>query len=81
MSVGFEKILLMYNPPIYETADVIHTFVYRQGLLDMDFSFAAAVGLFNSAIDFLLFHMNRICRKVTGVEPMVKARCKHHGLQ
>ena len=49
MSVGFEKVMLLYNPSIYETADVINTFVYRKGLLDMGYSFAAAVGLFNSA--------------------------------
>src|SRR5205809_207146 len=48
MSVGYEKILLMYNPLTYETADVISTYVFRRGILQADFSFSAAVGLFNS---------------------------------
>ncbi|GBG07794.1 sugar ABC transporter permease [Paenibacillus agaridevorans] len=54
MSIGFEKILLLYTGPTYETADVISTFVYRRGLLGADFSYGAAVGLFQSVISFLL---------------------------
>lgn len=54
MSIGFEKILLLYTGPTYETADVISTFVYRRGLLGADFSFGAAVGLFQSVISFVL---------------------------
>lgn len=54
MSVGYEKILLMYNPLTYETADVISTYVYRRGVLATDFSFSTAVGLFNSVINFTL---------------------------
>ena len=66
MSVGQEKILLLYNPNTYETADVISTYVYRRGLLGGDFSFASAVGLFNSAINFtLLILANKLSKKVT----------------
>ncbi|WP_240420093.1 ABC transporter permease [Paenibacillus periandrae] len=66
MSVGFEKVMLMYNPSIYETADVISTFVYRKGLQDMNYSYSTAVGLFNSAINFtLLILANTISRKVS----------------
>ncbi len=54
MSVGFEKIILMYSPGIYETADVIATYVYRKGLLGMQYSYATAVGLFNSMINLIL---------------------------
>ena len=54
MSVGYEKILLMYNPLTYETADVISTYVYRRGVLATDFSYSTAVGLFNSVINFTL---------------------------
>lgn len=54
MSVGYEKILLMYNPLTYETADVISTYVYRRGVLATDYSYSAAVGLFNSVINFAL---------------------------
>jgi len=66
MSVGYEKILLMYNPLTYETADVISTYVFRRGILQADFSFSAAVGLFNSLINFgLLLAANRISRRLT----------------
>ena len=54
MSVGFEKIILLYNPSVYETADVISTYVYRRGLIDGKYSFASAVGLMNSVINFIL---------------------------
>ncbi|MFA5528900.1 MAG: ABC transporter permease subunit, partial [Peptostreptococcales bacterium] len=65
MSVGFQKIILLYNPSIYETADVISTFVYRKGLLELSYSFSAAVGLFNTVINFtLLIISNYVSRKV-----------------
>jgi len=54
MSLGFEKVILLYNPVIYETADVISSFVYRKGIIDADFGYATAVGLFNSVINFIL---------------------------
>jgi putative aldouronate transport system permease protein len=54
MNIGFEKIFLLYNPITYETADVISTYVYRRGILESNFSFSSAVGLFNSAINFLM---------------------------
>jgi len=65
MSIGFEKILLMYNPATYETADVISTYVYRMGILQTNFSFATAVGLFNSVINFtLIIVANAVSRRV-----------------
>lgn len=54
LNVGFEKIILLYNPAIYETADIISTFVYRKGLIEFNWSFGAAVGLFNSVINLIL---------------------------
>ena len=64
MHVGLEKVLLLYNPIIYETADIIATFVYRRGLIELNFSYGAAVGLFNSAVNFaLLVTVNQICRR------------------
>lgn len=66
MSVGFEKVLLLYNPNTYETADVISTFVYRKGILEMSYSYSTAVSLFNSAINFaILLIFNRVCRKLS----------------
>jgi len=54
LSVGAEKIILLYNPAIYETSDVISSYVYRRGLLNADWSFSSAVGLFNSVVNFVL---------------------------
>ena len=65
LSVGADKILLMYSPGIYETADVISTFVYRQGLGAAEYGYGAAVGLFNSVVNIiLLIASNAICKKV-----------------
>lgn len=65
LNVGFEKIILLYNPITYETADVISTFVYRKGLLEFGWSYSSAVGLFNSVINLaLLISANYISRKV-----------------
>lgn len=65
MNVGHEKIILLYNDMIMETSDVISTFVYRKGLLDANYSYSAAVGLFNSAINFgLVVLTNALSRAV-----------------
>lgn len=68
MGVGHEKIMLLYNPGIYETADVISTYVYRSGLEDYQWSYSAAVGLFNSVINFIVVMVfNRISKKISEV--------------
>ncbi|WP_425453942.1 ABC transporter permease [Paenibacillus flagellatus] len=54
LDAGTEQILTLYNPVVYETGDVIGTYVYRIGLGKMDYSFSTAVGLFNSVVGFLL---------------------------
>ena len=67
MTIGFEKVLLLYNPLTYVTADVISTFTYRTGMLDRNFGFASAVDLFNSAINcVLLYFANYMSKKVVG---------------
>lgn len=68
MSVGFEKIILLYNPGIYETADVISSYVYRVGLeASFQPSYSTAVNLFQSVINFLLVTLsNRISKAVNG---------------
>lgn len=65
MSVGFEKIILLYNPGTYETADVISSFVYRRGLGESaQYSFTTAVGMFQSVINLiLLLGSNFLCTK------------------
>lgn len=66
MSVGFEKIILMQNPLNMESSNVISTFVYQQGLLDAQYSFAAAVGLFNSLINsILLILVNAVAKRLS----------------
>lgn len=66
MNLGYEKIMLLYNSAVYETADVISTYVYRKGLGEMNYSFSTAVGLFNSCINLvLLFSANKISKKLT----------------
>lgn len=68
MNVGFEKIILLYNPSTYETADVLSSFVYRYGLLEGNFSYSTAVGLLNSVINFtLLVAVNYISRRVSEI--------------
>lgn len=64
MSVGFEKVLLMSNTLNSSTSDIIQTFVYRTGLLQGQYSYAAAVGLFDSIINILLLvGVNQLARK------------------
>ena len=53
LNVGFEKVYLMYSPAVYETGDVIATYVYRQGIESSNFSYASAVGLFYSGVGFV----------------------------
>ena len=68
LNVGFEKIILMYNPSTYSTADVISTYVYRRGLQGNNFSFCTAVGLFNSVINFILIvFFNKVAKKVSNI--------------
>ena len=66
MGVGFEKIILLYNPLTYPTADVISSFVYRKGILESSFSYSTAIGLFNSVINFIILVLaNKISSKAT----------------
>ncbi len=66
MSVGFEKIILLYNPLTWETSDVISSYIYRKGIINANYSFSTAVGLFESAIGFtLLAGANKLSKKVS----------------
>ena len=68
MSVGYEKIILMYNTATYEVADVISTYVYRNGILGGELSFSTAVDLFNNVCNcLLLVTINWISRKVSDI--------------
>ncbi len=54
LEVGFELIILLYQPATYETADVINTLIYRQGIQGAQYDLAAAAGLFNAVVAFVL---------------------------
>jgi len=67
MAVGFEKILLLYNPLTYPTGDVISTYLYRVGIESNNFSYATAIGLFESVIGLtLVMSANAISRRIVG---------------
>ena len=64
LNVGYEKTILLYNPATYETADIISSYVYRIGLLQMNWSYSTAVNLFNSIINFtLLILTNKLSKR------------------
>lgn len=64
MNMGYEKTILLYNPATYETADIISSHIYRIGLLEQDWSYSTAIGLFNSVINFaLLLFTNKMSKR------------------
>ncbi|AIQ33558.1 sugar ABC transporter permease [Paenibacillus sp. FSL R5-0345] len=66
LEVGYEAIILLYQPATYETADVINTYVYRSGLQDARYDLATAVGLFNAVVGFILVvFANKMSKKLT----------------
>ncbi len=66
VEVGFEYIILLYQPATFETADVVSTYIYRAGVQGTQYDVATAAGLFNAVIAFaLVFMANRISRKVS----------------
>lgn len=65
LNAGFEQILLLYSPGVYDVADIIDTYVYREGLLGVRYSFAAAVGLFKNGLGLLLLlAVNYVVRRL-----------------
>jgi putative aldouronate transport system permease protein len=65
-NVGYEKVLLLYMPTTYSVADVFSTYVYRKGLIDMNYSYAAAAGLFQSVISLItILTTNYLSKKVS----------------
>lgn len=68
LEVGYESIILLYQPATYETADVINTYVYRAGLQGGNYEVGAAAGLFNSVVSLILVVLaNRLSKKMTNV--------------
>jgi len=66
LNVGFERVYLMQNPLNMSSSDVIATYTFRMGLLDMNFSLATAVGLFQGVVSFaFMILVNQVAKKVT----------------
>ena len=67
INVGFEQVFLLYNPTVYEVADVLSTYTYRLGIESKQYSLTSAIGLTQSVINFLMvFFANRLSKKVAG---------------
>ena len=65
MNVGYEKILLLHNSTVYDTADVISTYVYRRGLMEANYSYGSAVSIFQAVMALILVVLaNKAARKV-----------------
>ena len=66
VKVGFESILLLYQPATYETADVLGTYVYRTGLIDQNYGIATAAGLFEGIIALILVVLcNKLSKRIS----------------
>ncbi len=66
LNLGYEKVLLLYNGSTYETADIISTYVYRRGILGNSFSYATAVGLFQSVIGVIILVIaNKVSKRIS----------------
>ena len=65
LEIGFEKVFLLYNPAVYETADIISTYVYRVGLMQGNFSYASAIDLFTGVVSLVfIWSTNYLSRKL-----------------
>ncbi len=66
LTVGYEKVIMMYNPGVYDTADIISSYVYRVGISQANYSFGTAVGLMNSVVSMILILLtNSVSKKLT----------------
>ena len=66
LNVGYESIILLYNPAIYDSADVMSTYIYRTGLSEGRYDYATAIGLVNSVVAFaLVISANKLSNKLT----------------
>lgn len=66
LDAGFDQVFNLYSPTVYEVGDILDTFVYRLTMVDMDYSFGAAVGLFKSGVGLLMIVIvNGVIRRLT----------------
>ncbi|MBM7572449.1 ABC transporter permease [Aquibacillus albus] len=67
MALGFEKVYLLQNPLNLSTSEILQTYVYKMGIINADFSFSAAVGLFNSFVNLILLVLvNYLAKRISG---------------
>ncbi|MFC3343506.1 ABC transporter permease [Paenibacillus abyssi] len=67
LDLSFEQIFVLYNPAVYDVADVIDTYIYRTGIMQGFYSYTAAIGMFKSVVGFvLLVGANYMSRRMTG---------------
>lgn len=65
LNVGYETVILLYNPSIYETSDVISTYVFRAGMIEQNYGLATAVGLLNGVVALVLVLITNTITKKT----------------
>ena len=70
LEIGFEKVFLLYNPVTYETADIISTYVYRVGLVQGNYSYATAIGLFLGVVSFIFLYAANFFARKSGQESL-----------
>jgi len=63
MSAGFDQVYNLYSPAVYSVADILDTYTYRKGILDHDYSYATAAGLFQNLVGFILVIVSNIVVK------------------
>jgi putative aldouronate transport system permease protein len=68
LNAGFDQIFMLYTSHVYEVADIIDTYVYRMGLINSDYSFSTAAGMFKSVVAFILIVFVNNIAKRTGNE-------------
>lgn len=68
MNAGFEQILMLYNPRVYDVGDIIDTYVYREGLITLRYSYATAIGLFKNMLGLLLLLITNYAVRKIGKE-------------
>lgn len=69
LDAGFDQIFNLYNSNVYNVADIIDTYVYRKGLMDMEYSYSTAIGIFKALVALVLIvAMNRIVKTIGGKE-------------
>ncbi len=67
LDAGFNQIFVLYSLPVYSVGDIVDTWVYRQGILEFQFSLATAVGIFKGVLGLILVvTCNRLAKKVSG---------------